>query len=177
MGWFPLSKLLDIVKPQPDAAIVQFTSWKNLTVSTVQATTDYSWPYTEALTIEEAKNELTMLTVGAFGKPLTPQQGLPIRLTVPWKFGFKSIKSIQKIAFLADSEESRRTFWSEENPAEYGFYANVNPEVPHRRWSQATERHYVDGFPGTRIDTMRMNGYDEQVDHLYSDLEDVKIYF
>jgi methionine sulfoxide reductase catalytic subunit len=174
---FPLSKVLDMVKPQPNATLVQFVSWKNLTVSEVQATKSYPWPYTEALTIEEAKNELTMLTVGAFGKPLTPQQGAPIRLTVPWKYGFKSIKSIEQITFRADSEGNRRTFWSEANSAEYGFYANVNPEVPHRRWSQATERHYVEGFPATRLDTTRMNGYEAQVDYLYSDLEDTNIYF
>ena len=119
-----------------------------------------------------------MLTVGAFGKPLTPQQGAPIRLTVPWKYGFKSIKSIEKITFLADDgAESRRTFWNEANAAEYGFYANVNPLFPHRRWSQATERHYVDGFPGTRLDTTRMNGYQEHVDYLYEDIEDKAIYY
>ena len=87
---FPLSKVLDMVRPRPGAKIVQFVSWQNLARSDVQATTRYPWPYTEALTIEEARNELTMLTVGAFGKPLTPQQGAPIRLTVPWKYGFVS---------------------------------------------------------------------------------------
>ena len=139
---------------------------KNFTASRVQQTSNYPWPYIEALTIEEAQNELTILTVGAFGKLLTPQQGSPIRLNVPWKYGFKSIKSIQKITLLEDdgnSEKSRKTFWSTTNGLEYGFYANINPEIPHRRWSQATERHYVTGFPGTRIDTIRMNGYQEQV--------------
>jgi len=175
---FPLTKLLDMVKPKPDAAIIQFVSWKNTTHSKTQGSGSYPWPYTEALTMDEARNELAMFSVGAFGKPLTAQQGAPIRLTVPWKYGFKSIKSIEKITFLADDEyASRRTFWSEVNPNEYGFFANVNPEVPHRRWSQATERHYVEGYPGTRLDTTRMNGYQAQVDYLYENIEDTAIYF
>jgi sulfoxide reductase catalytic subunit YedY len=179
---FPLSKLLDMVVPKPEAEIVQFQSWKNSAHSKVQAsgTGTYPWAYTEALTIDEARNELSIISVGAFGKPLTPQQGAPIRLNVPWKYGFKSIKSIEKITFLADDDanQSRETFWSVVNPREYGFYANINPEVPHRRWSQATERHYVSGFPGTRLPTARMNGYDVNVDYLYEGaIDDTSIYF
>ena len=94
------------------------------------------------------------------------------------RMSFKSIKSIEKITFLADDGyASRRTFWSEVNSNEYGFFANVNPEVPHRRWSQATERHYVEGYPGARLDTTRMNGYQAQVDYLYENIEDTAIYF
>ena len=178
---FPLAKLLDLVKPKPEAAIVQFISWKNFTHSKIQSGTSYPWPYTEALTIEEARNELAMLTVGAFGKLLTPQNGAPIRLTVPWKYGFKSVKSIEKINFLPDDDDTkssnRRTFWSTINGVEYGFYANINPDVPHRRWSQATERHYVTGFPGTRLPTTRMNGYKEQVDYMYTNLDGANIYY
>lgn len=177
---FPLTKLLDMVQPLPEAGIVQFISWQNTMHSKTQITSRYPWPYTEALTMAEARNELTMLTVGNFQKPLTPSQGAPIRLTVPWKFGYKSIKSIEKINFLEDGgpdSESRKTFWSSTVSTEYGFWSNINPEVPHRRWSQATERHYVSGFPGTRLDTTRMNGYQDLVDYMYEDIEDPVLYF
>lgn len=178
---FPLSKLLDMVRPLPEAGIVRFVSWQDSKHSSTQLTTSYPWPYTEALTMEEARNELTMLTVGNFQKPLTPSQGAPIRLTVPWKFGYKSIKSIEQISFIPDDgpgSDSRRTFWSETISSEYGFWSNINPEVPHRRWSQATERHYISGFPGTRLDTTRMNGYQDLVDYLYEDsIDDPEIYF
>jgi methionine sulfoxide reductase catalytic subunit len=179
---FPLTKLLDIVRPLPEAGIVRFVSWENSEHSITQTpSSTFPWPYTEALTMAEARNELTMLTVGNFQKPLTPSQGAPIRLTVPWKFGYKSIKSIEQMSFLTDGgpgSESRRTFWSEIIDTEYGFWSNINPEVPHRRWSQATDRHYVSGFPGQRLDTVRMNGYQENVDYLYEDvLDDPKIYF
>ncbi len=178
---FPLTKLLDLVRPLPEAGIVRFVSWRDTKHSTTQVTTQYPWPYTEALTIAEARNELTMLTVGNFQKPLTPSQGAPIRLSVPWKFGYKSIKSIEQIALMEDNgpeSESRRTFWSESGATEYGFWSNISPEVPHRRWSQATERFYVSGFPGSRLDTMRMNGYQDEVDYLYKDtVDDPEIYF
>merc|ERR1711975_201745 len=99
----------------------------------------YSWPYTEAITIEEARNELAFLSVGMYNAPLPAQNGAPLRLTLPWKYGFKSIKFIRSVEFVSDTSKPG-TFWSLAGPSEYGFWANVNPQVPHPRWSQATER-------------------------------------
>ena len=123
----------------------------------------YPWPYTEGLTIGEATNELTLMVTGIFGKPVPSQNGAPIRLIVPWKYGFKSIKSITKIEF---TDEMPLNLWNQLAPREYGFYANVNPEVDHPRWSQKTER--VVGSWFKRQDTLKFNGYGEQVAHLYT---------
>ena len=122
----------------------------------------YPWPYTEAVTIEEAANELPMLVMGAYGKILHKQFGAPVRLHLPWKYGFKSIKSITRITF---TDERPVGFWEELQRKEYGFWANVNPEVDHPRWSQATER---DLETGERIPTQLFNGYGEQVASLYA---------
>ncbi|HET8726396.1 MAG TPA: protein-methionine-sulfoxide reductase catalytic subunit MsrP, partial [Alphaproteobacteria bacterium] len=121
----------------------------------------YPWPYVEGLTIEEATNELAFLVTGAYGKPLPAQNGAPLRLSVPWKYGFKSVKSIVRFTF---TDERPVSFWEELGPDEYGFWANVNPEVPHPRWSQATER-----VIGTRdtVPTQLYNGYGEFVAELY----------
>ena len=127
------------------------------------------WPYREGLTIAEAMHPLTMLVVGAYGETLLPQNGAPIRLIVPWKYGFKSIKSIVGIRF---TERQPRTSWQEIAPREYGFYANVNPNVSHPRWSQATERRLPGSiFSSNVIDTKMFNGYAEQVEGLYSGLD------
>ncbi|CAM2743426.1 protein-methionine-sulfoxide reductase catalytic subunit MsrP [Shewanella amazonensis] len=133
------------------------------------------YPYVEGLTLAEAMNELSLLSVGLYGKTLPPQNGAPVRLVVPWKYGFKSIKSIVKIRVM---NKQPPTSWNQLAPHEYGFYANVNPDVDHPRWSQASERRIGPGglFSAERIATRPFNGYEEQVAHLYKDL-DLKRYF
>ncbi|GLS84719.1 protein-methionine-sulfoxide reductase catalytic subunit MsrP [Paraferrimonas haliotis] len=128
------------------------------------------YPYVEGLTIEEATNELSFLALGLYGKTLPPQNGAPVRLVVPWKYGFKSIKSIVSIRLM---EQRPPTTWNRLAPHEYGFYANVNPEVDHPRWSQATERRIGEGglLSAKRIPTEMYNGYGEQVAHLYRNLD------
>ena len=127
------------------------------------------YPYVEGLRIDEAMNPLTLLSVGLYGKTLPPQNGAPIRLVVPWKYGFKSIKSIVSIKFV---EHKPLTTWGKLAPKEYGFYANVNPDHDHPRWSQASERRITSGglFARNRIDTLPFNGYGEEVAHLYNDM-------
>jgi sulfoxide reductase catalytic subunit YedY len=127
----------------------------------------YPWPYTEGLTMEEATNDLAFMVTGAYGKPVAKSMGAPIRLHLPWKYGFKSIKSINRIEFTAERPKS---FWETLIPNEYGFWANVNPEVAHPRWSQAEER---DLETGEKIPTVMYNGYGEQVAHLYAGMQDL----
>ncbi|MEM6638652.1 MAG: protein-methionine-sulfoxide reductase catalytic subunit MsrP [Pseudomonadota bacterium] len=127
-----------------------------------------NWPYTEGLTIAEAMNPLTLMATGIYGKPLLPQNGAPLRLVVPWKYGFKSIKGIVDIAF---SEKRPVTSWEEAAPSEYGFYANVNPEVDHPRWSQARHREIGAGLFDDKVPTEMFNGYGEHVADLYRDLD------
>lgn len=130
---------------------------------------DYlDWPYREGLTIEEATNPLAILAVGIYGKSIPNQNGAPIRLVVPWKYGFKGIKSIVKISFTARQPKNS---WNMAIPNEYGFYANVNPYVDHPRWSQARERRIGSGLFGDKQDTLMFNGYGEQVAHLYKGLD------
>lgn len=133
------------------------------------------YPYVEGLRLDEAMNELSFLSVGLYGKTLPPQNGAPVRLVVPWKYGFKSIKSIVKIRLL---DKQPPTSWNQLAAHEYGFYANVNPGVDHPRWSQATERRIAEGgiFSAKRIPTQMFNGYGEQVAHLYRDLDLRKYY-
>lgn len=126
------------------------------------------WPYREGLTIEEATNQLPILAVGLYGKVIPNQNGAPIRLVVPWKYGFKSIKSIVRIRF---TERQPQTSWNLSAPHEYGFYANVNPDVSHPRWSQARERRIGAGLFADKLPTQMFNGYGEQVAHLYKDLD------
>jgi sulfoxide reductase catalytic subunit YedY len=127
------------------------------------------YPYVEGLRIDEAMNELAFLSVGLYGEVIPPQNGAPLRLIVPWKYGFKSIKSIVSIEFM---EKRPKTTWEISNAREYGFYANVNPAVDHPRWSQATERRLPSSlFKPNRIDTVMFNGYAAQVAHLYTDLD------
>ena len=128
------------------------------------------WPYVEGLTMAEAANELAFIATGAYGKPLAKVQGAPIRLATPWKYGFKSAKSIVKISFV---DQRPKTFWEALGPDEYGFWANVNPNVPHPRWSQATENPL--GGYGT-VPTLIFNGYGEQVASLYKGLEKEPLY-
>ena len=132
------------------------------------------WPYQEGLRMDEAMNELSFLAVGLYGKTLPNQNGAPIRLVVPWKYGFKSIKSIVRIRFM---EQRPKTSWEMIAPDEYGFYANVNPEVDHPRWSQKRERRLPSGFLSPNwIETVKFNGYGEQVAHMYKDMDLTKYY-
>ena len=126
------------------------------------------WPYLEALRIDEAMHPLTLLCFGVYGKVLPNQNGAPVRLIIPWKYGFKSIKSIVKIKFV---ESMPKTTWALSNPNEYGFYANVNPNVDHPRWTQATERRIGDSILAKRRKTEFLNGYAEEVSYLYSGLD------
>jgi sulfoxide reductase catalytic subunit YedY len=130
----------------------------------------YPWPYTEALTMEEAGNELAFIATGLYGRPAPAQNGAPLRLVVPWKYGFKSVKSLVRITFTA---ERPKTFWEEVQPSEYGFWANVNPAVPHPRWSQASERMLGSN---ERRPTLLYNGYEEFVGHLYRDLAHERLF-
>jgi sulfoxide reductase catalytic subunit YedY len=158
---FQLSKLLKEVDPKSEAKFVRFETIFDSDQMPGQNSRLYPWPYQEGLRMDEAMNDLTILATGLYGKPLPPQDGAPIRLVVPWKYGFKSIKSIVEIE-LVDTQPD--TMWSSIAPNEYGFYANVNPDVPHPRWSQASERRIGEG---KRRPTLLFNGYAEQVASLY----------
>jgi len=162
---FPLSKLLDEVQPTADAKYVRFETILDPENMPGQKSPWFNWPYVEGLRLDEAMNELTLLATGLYGKDLLPQNGAPIRLVTPWKYGFKSIKSIVKIDLVADMPTS---LWMDSAPREYGFYANVNPDVPHPRWSQASERRI--GELGRRP-TLKFNGYEEQVAYLYDGMD------
>jgi methionine sulfoxide reductase catalytic subunit len=158
----PMRAFLKLVKPLSAARYVRFTSFLAPAEAPNQSPSYGSWPYTEALTLAEANNELSMLACGIYGHPLPKQHGAPLRLVVPWKYGFKSIKSIVKIEFTA---EQPRTFWNSNRPHEYGFEANVDPATPHPRWSQESEK-LIDS--GERRRTLPFNGYGEWVAALYS---------
>ena len=162
---FPLSALLAEAGPQGSAKYVRFETFMDPEIARGQRQHWYPWPYVEGLTIEEAGNELSFMVVGAYGKVLHKVFGAPIRLHLPWKYGFKSIKSITRITL---TEERPVGFWEELQYSEYGFWANVNPEVDHPRWSQAEER--VLGTDET-VPTQLFNGYGPEVAHLYEGLE------
>ena len=162
---FSLSKLLDVVEPLSSAKYVTFQTLLDPRRMPGQRSSVLNWPYVEGLRIDEAMHPLTILASGLYGRALPPQDGAPIRLVVPWKYGFKGIKSIVKIS-LVDSQP--RTTWNEYAPDEYGFYANVNPHVDHPRWSQVTEQRI--GEFGRRR-TLMFNGYEEQVGHLYTGMD------
>jgi sulfoxide reductase catalytic subunit YedY len=160
-----LSDLLKVVEPKPEAKYVKFTTVMRKSEMPNQSTPILQWPYVEGLRLDEANNDLTILATGMYGKPLTNQQGAPIRLVVPWKYGFKSIKSIVSIEL---TDQPIDNTWRNAATNEYGFYANVNPEVDHPRWSQATERRI--GEFGRRR-TLMFNGYESQVASMYTDLD------
>jgi sulfoxide reductase catalytic subunit YedY len=162
---FPLARLLNEVEPISNAKYVRFETLYDPEQMPGQNRSTFNWPYVEGLRLDEAMHNLTILATGLYGKLLLPQSGAPLRLVVPWKYGFKSIKSIVKIDLV---EEMPVSFWMAAAPQEYGFYANVNPQVPHRRWPQATERRI--GENG-RIETLLFNGYADEVAHLYPDVE------
>ncbi|HET6372241.1 MAG TPA: protein-methionine-sulfoxide reductase catalytic subunit MsrP [Candidatus Polarisedimenticolia bacterium] len=158
----PLKAFVEKVEPLSGARFVKMISFKKPELAPGQALQSwYPWPYYEGLTMAEATNELAMLATGIYGHPLPMQHGAPIRLVTPWKYGYKSIKSIVKIEFV---EKQPPTFWNDLAPTEYDFPANVNPAVPHPRWSQATER-LID--TGERVPTRPFNGYGEFVASLY----------
>ncbi len=172
----PLADILKQFAPNSKAKYVEFTTLHDPEQMPGQAarfsTIDY--PYVEGLRIDEAMHPLTLMAVGVYGDALPPQNGAPLRLVLPWKYGFKSIKSIVKIRF---TEQMPKNTWQLIAPHEYGFYANVNPEVSHPRWSQATERRLPSSlFNPNTIDTKPFNGYGEEVAHLYSDLDLKKWY-
>jgi sulfoxide reductase catalytic subunit YedY len=163
---YSLSKLLDRVEPLSDAKYVAFTTLMDPNRMPNQATNSLNWPYVEGLRMDEAMHPLAILASGLYGHALPNQDGAPIRLVVPWKYGFKGIKSIVKIALVATQPP---TTWSIQAPDEYGFYANVNPEVRHPRWLQSTENR-IGPNGGTR-NTLMFNGYAEQVGHLYAGMD------
>jgi sulfoxide reductase catalytic subunit YedY len=167
---FALKSLVSYAKPLADAKYVRFETFMNPDVARGQMQSWYPWPYVEGLTIAEAMNDLPFMVMGAYGKPLANQFGAPLRLATPWKYGFKSIKSIVKISFVAERPVG---LWEAIQPAEYGFWANVNPDVPHPRWSQASER--ILGTEETRP-TLLFNGYGEQVAALYKGLENERLF-
>ena len=158
---FPMSKLIEKVQPKPEAKFVRFQTFYRPAQAPGFADTNYPWPYTEGLRIDEAMNPLALFVTGIYGKPLPKQHGAPIRAVVPWKYGYKSIKSIVKIEFVAKQPS---TLWETLMPNEYPFESNVNPEVPHPRWSQSTER-VID--TNMRVRTKIYNGYGDYVARLY----------
>ena len=167
---FPLGKLLEQVEPQSAARYVAFETLYDPKRMPYPISSGLDWPYVEGLRLDEAMHPLAILATGLYGETLPPQDGAPIRLVVPWKYGFKSIKSIVKVKLVANQPP---TTWNIQSPNEYGFYSNVNPQVDHPRWSQATERR-IGEF--TRRNTPMFNGYAEQVDSLYSGM-DLRKYF
>jgi methionine sulfoxide reductase catalytic subunit len=162
---FPLGDLIKRFDPTSRARFVEFTTLYDPVQMPLQQQKSFKWPYVEALRLDEAMHPLTILAVGLYGEVLPNQSGAPLRLVVPWKYGFKSIKSIVRMRFL---ESQPSTFWTATNPSEYGFYANVNPEVDHPRWSQASERRF--GDPARR-QTVIFNGYGDQVARLYAGMD------
>jgi methionine sulfoxide reductase catalytic subunit len=161
----PLARLLERVEPMGGAKYVAFQTLFDPKRMPNQSSSVLDWPYVEGLRIDEAMHPLTLLAVGLYGRELPPQDGAPLRLVVPWKYGFKGIKSIVKIRVTAEQPTAT---WSARAPSEYGFFANVNPEVPHPRWSQATEQRI--GERGRRR-TLLFNGYADQVGHLYTGMD------
>ena len=167
---FPLRSLLDVVEPNSHARFVEFTTLLDSEQMPGQRTKALPWPYVEGLRLDEAMHPLSILSLGLYGKALPNQNGAPVRLVVPWKYGFKSIKSIVRIRL---TREQPRATWNVVAPREYGFYANVNPDVDHPRWSQARERRIGEL---RRRPTLPFNGYADQVGDLYGDMDLVRYY-
>ena len=167
---FALARLVALAKPLSSATYLRMETFQDAKVASGQRATWYPWPYVEGLTMAEATNELAFVVTGAYGKPVAKSQGAPLRLAIPWKYGFKSIKSITRFTF---TDQRPKGFWEALQGSEYGFWANVNPEVPHPRWSQATEE--VIGT-GERRPTLLFNGYGEYVAGLYNGLESERLW-
>lgn len=171
---FPLANLIKKLDIDDKAKYMRFQTFSDRKIGTNMGNLpQYPWPYTEGLTMAEAMHPLTMLVTGMYGKDLPKQNGAPIRLIVPWKYGFKSIKSIKKIEF---TETQPVGLWEQLASAEYGFYANVNPQRPHPRWTQENERVLNGKFIPTRIPTLPFNGYEKEVASLYKGLDLMKNY-
>lgn len=195
---FPLAKLIEAAEPSAEAKFVRFEGmyapkqfpaqdesryqeWLQSGFrgqieglgNMAPADAPYKWPYVEALRLDEAMHPLTLLATGAYKKPLPSANGAPLRLIVPWKYGFKSIKAVTKIDLVAEQPE---TFWNRATPEEFGFYGNVNPDVPHPRWNQAIELRLENENNGTAIATLPFNGYARDVAHLYKGMDLEKNY-
>jgi len=170
---FELAGLLNRVGVQPGAKFVAFETLLRPEEMPGQRDSSFPWPYVEGLRLDEAMHPLTILATGLYDQPMPNQNGAPIRLVVPWKYGFKSIKSIVKITL---TDKMPPTTWNILQPQEYGFYANVNPEVDHPRWSQATERRIGDGLLARRRPTLMFNGYAEHVAGLYAGMDLARYY-
>ena len=166
---FPLKELVKLANPQMSAKYIQMQTFNDPKMGPGLKQFWYPWPYTEGLTMAEAMNDLSFMVTGVYGKPAAAQFGAPLRLAVPWKYGFKGVKSIVRISFV---NKRPKTFWENIQASEYGFWANVNPEVDHPRWSQASER----TLRGERIPTLMFNGYGEQVADLYKEMQGEKLY-
>jgi sulfoxide reductase catalytic subunit YedY len=167
---FPLAKLVDLAKPLGSAKYLKMETFMDPKVAPGQRQSWFPWPYVEGLSMAEATNDLAFIATGAYGHPMAKQHGAPLRLAVPWKYGFKSIKSIVRFSFV---EQRPKGMWEALQASEYGFWANVNPEVPHPRWSQATEE--VIGT-GERKPTLLFNGYGEFVAGIYKGLESERLW-
>ena len=167
---FPFARLVELAQPLSSAKYVRMETFLNPSLASGQRQSWYPWPYVEGLTMAEATNELAFLVTGAYGKPVSKQMGAPLRLAVPWKYGFKSIKSIVRFHF---TDQRPKSFWEALQGSEYGFWANVNPQVPHPRWSQAMED--LIGL-SERRPTLLFNGYGDYVAHLYKGLEKERLW-
>jgi sulfoxide reductase catalytic subunit YedY len=167
---YPLASIIKKLEPTPQAKYVEFQTLLDPSQMPDQRYETLHWPYTEGLRLDEAMNELALFAVGVYGKIGPNQNGAPIRLIVPWKYGFKGAKAITKIKF---TDKMPLTAWAESQPREYGFYANVNPQVDHPRWSQKTERRLGTGLLGgvTEKQTLMFNGYSDYVASLYTGLD------
>ena len=167
---FPMKQLVDFARPLSGAKYVRMETFLEPKIAPGQRQVWYPWPFIDGCTMAEATNDLAFMATGAYGKPLANQFGAPIRVHMPWKYGFKAVKSITRISFVADRPKG---FWEALQPAEYGFWANVNPQVDHPRWSQASEE-----VLGTRerVPTLMYNGYGEFVADLYKGMEKEKLW-
>ena len=171
---FPLAELIRRVEPNGNAKFVEFVTLADPKQMPGLRSSVIQWPYLEGLRLDEANHPLTLLTFGLYGEVLPNQNGAPVRLVVPWKYGFKSSKSLVRIRFV---EQQPVTSWNRSAPQEYGFYSNVNPEVDHPRWSQASERRIgEDGFLARKRPTLMFNGYAEQVASLYAGMDLKRFY-
>ena len=167
---FAMSELVKFAKPTSGAKYIRMETFLDKSIASGQKQSWYPWPYVEGVSMAEAMNDLSFMVTGVYGKPLPKQFGAPLRLALPWKYGFKSIKSIVRVSF---TDKRPQSFWEEILPNEYGFWANVNPEVPHPRWSQAKEE--VLGT-GKKIPTLLYNGYGEYVADLYKDMKGERLF-
>ncbi|WP_187430666.1 Protein-methionine-sulfoxide reductase catalytic subunit MsrP [Roseobacter fucihabitans] len=170
---FELADLLTLAGVKPEAKYVRFETLYRPEEMPGQKSRSIDWPYVEGLRLDEAVHPLTIMATGIYGKPIPNQNGAPMRLVVPWKYGFKSIKSIVKITL---TDEAPVNTWQDLQASEYGFYANVNPTVDHPRWSQATERKIGGGLFSKRIPTLMFNGYEEEVASLYEGMDLTRFY-